>query len=62
MKRLPIFVYSLICCSVCFASALYAAGLVGNLFVPKSIDSPAECAVFDCAERHRLSRVVCRAA
>src|SRR5689334_1142722 len=42
MKRLGIFAYGLACYAVFFATFLYAVGFIGNLWVPKAIDSPSE--------------------
>jgi protein-S-isoprenylcysteine O-methyltransferase Ste14 len=45
MKRLAIFLYGIVSYAVFFATFLYGIGFIGNLWVPKSIDSPRDVAL-----------------
>jgi len=42
LKRVAVFLYGVVCYGAFFATFLYAIGFLGNLVVPKSIDSPAQ--------------------
>lgn len=40
-KRVAVFVYGVACYGLFFATFLYSVGFIGNLVVPKTMDSPA---------------------
>jgi methanethiol S-methyltransferase len=42
MQRLAIFIYGLACYVVFFGTFLYGIGFIGNLWVPKTMDSPRD--------------------
>lgn len=42
LKRLPAFLYGAACYVIFFATFLYAVGFIGDLAVPKTLDSPLE--------------------
>jgi len=41
LKRVAVFIYGVACYVAFFATFLYAVGFIGNLVVPKTMDSPA---------------------
>jgi protein-S-isoprenylcysteine O-methyltransferase Ste14 len=47
MKRFAVFVYGVVCYVVFLGVFLYAIGFIGNLWVPKSMDSPREVALME---------------
>ena len=47
MKRLAIFIYGVASYVVSLVVFLYAAGFIGNLWVPKTLDSPRDVPLMD---------------
>src|SRR5262245_38081552 len=42
MKRIAIFLYGVVCYAICLATFGYLSGFLGNVLVPRSIDSPSQ--------------------
>jgi len=46
LKRIAVFLYGVACYAAFFGTFLYAVGFIGNIVVPKSMDSPATTPFF----------------
>ena len=47
LKRVAVFAYGVACYGVFLATFLYAVGFIGDLVVPKTMDSPARMSFLD---------------